>query len=368
VLQYTGDGMLAAFGTEAAREDDVECAVRAGLRFLKRHQAPDGAWDPVSYPQHCTEVPRCEPGQGGADDAISVTSQALLAFLGAGYDQRNLDIFQPTVRRGLDWLLEQQTADGSIGSTITTHAQATSALLEALILADDARLREPAQRALNRLLARRILGSEGQALAWGDGERIDTDATCAALRAVCTARSSGLFVGDAIDQAKTWLFAAWQAANPGHAAFDPDRDASVFPASWSPTTDAAGDASEAGLHAAMLLRVGERHPLTVTLTRTLAQRPASSDHQRIHHGTMGLFQVADDTWHTWNIATRDAAVNAQRQNMGCFDGRWDPTGERSPAHDRGRVQVTLWAVLRLEAYYAYMRNPRPPQPVPAAAP
>jgi class 3 adenylate cyclase/tetratricopeptide (TPR) repeat protein len=42
VLQYTGDGMLAAFGTETASEDDVECAVRAGLRIIEeaRDHAP----------------------------------------------------------------------------------------------------------------------------------------------------------------------------------------------------------------------------------------------------------------------------------------------------------------------------------------
>ena len=34
VLQYTGDGMLAAFGTEAASEDDAESAVRAGLSII----------------------------------------------------------------------------------------------------------------------------------------------------------------------------------------------------------------------------------------------------------------------------------------------------------------------------------------------
>ena len=34
VLQYAGDGLLAAFGTEAAREDDAERAVRAGLDLL----------------------------------------------------------------------------------------------------------------------------------------------------------------------------------------------------------------------------------------------------------------------------------------------------------------------------------------------
>lgn len=34
VLQYTGDGLLAAFGADEAREDDPECAIRAGLAML----------------------------------------------------------------------------------------------------------------------------------------------------------------------------------------------------------------------------------------------------------------------------------------------------------------------------------------------
>jgi class 3 adenylate cyclase/tetratricopeptide (TPR) repeat protein len=34
VLQYTGDGMLAAFGSEAASEDDVESAIHAGLGII----------------------------------------------------------------------------------------------------------------------------------------------------------------------------------------------------------------------------------------------------------------------------------------------------------------------------------------------
>ena len=42
VLQYTGDGMLAAFGSEVTSEDDVECAIRAGLDIVEsaRQHAP----------------------------------------------------------------------------------------------------------------------------------------------------------------------------------------------------------------------------------------------------------------------------------------------------------------------------------------
>src|SRR5213078_1277751 len=54
VLQYTGDGMLAAFGAEEASEGDVESAVRAGLAIIedakaqsnevaRRHGVPDFA-------------------------------------------------------------------------------------------------------------------------------------------------------------------------------------------------------------------------------------------------------------------------------------------------------------------------------------
>ncbi len=41
VLQYTGDGMLAAFGADESREDDAECAVLAALGILEeaKHQA-----------------------------------------------------------------------------------------------------------------------------------------------------------------------------------------------------------------------------------------------------------------------------------------------------------------------------------------
>ena len=39
VLQYAGDSLLAAFGREAAREDDAERAVLAGLDLLAEAQA-----------------------------------------------------------------------------------------------------------------------------------------------------------------------------------------------------------------------------------------------------------------------------------------------------------------------------------------
>ncbi|HSW08429.1 adenylate/guanylate cyclase domain-containing protein, partial [Aquabacterium sp.] len=71
VLQYTGDGMLAAFGTEVAHEDDVEAAVHAGLGIIDeaRHAAP----------QVCST-------HGVADFNVRVGIHTGRVLLGAGVD------------------------------------------------------------------------------------------------------------------------------------------------------------------------------------------------------------------------------------------------------------------------------------------
>ena len=72
VLQYAGDSMLAAFGSEGAREDDAERAVRAGLDLL----AEAGAQ---------AERVRREHGQSGFGVRVGVhTGQVLL---GGGVDE-----------------------------------------------------------------------------------------------------------------------------------------------------------------------------------------------------------------------------------------------------------------------------------------
>ena len=65
VLQYTGDGMLAAFGAEETHEDDVERAVLAGLDIIEeaRRLAPEarlrhGYLTSTSVPA-CTPAPCC---------------------------------------------------------------------------------------------------------------------------------------------------------------------------------------------------------------------------------------------------------------------------------------------------------------------
>lgn len=336
-----------------------ESSVDAGLRFLKKHQHVDGTWHPATYQANCTEEPKCEAGQGGDDDLLALTAQAVLAFAGSGYDHKTPNKYRPTVTRGIDALLSRQRADGGFGGTLETQALATSALIEVYAMTNDPALLPPAQKAVDRLLALRLVGADGRPLAWGQAAVCDTVATLQAVMALKSAVAAGLKVGDGLEGAKRWLDQVWKAANPGWERVDPYRDATVFPALWSPTAGASGSADEAGAVAAVFLGHGAGDPLLETLATTISRTTPemqAADLRRTYLGTLALFQVGGERWKQWNLTTRDALVQSQRRGDGCFDGSWDAQAQTGAGKERGRLQSTLSVLLSLQIYYAYARR------------
>lgn len=343
----SGGGRKRAVGVSGGSKASESC-VDASLRFLKKHQSVDGSWDAVAYPTNCTETPQCEPGVGGPEDRVALTAQALLAYLGSGYDHLTPNKYRMSVRKSIDLLLGQMAPDGRCGQMLETHAQATQVFAEAYAMTSDPALRQPAQRAIDRLLALRLAGADGAPLAWGADGSIDTVTTLAAVQALRSAYSAGLNVGDGVDRAKIWLDAVAKAAAPGG-----------FPARWS-RAGVQGDEPEAGLLAAGLLAavlLGRTagDPLVDGLAAALLAKrlPAPAvvpgDLQRVLWATTALLQVGGASWTAWNAAYRDLLVNAQRKGDGCFDASWDA----QPGMPRGRLQSTLHALLTLEVYYRY---------------
>ena len=342
-----------------------ESAVDAGLRFLKRHQGPDGAWDPTRYQDNCTENPKCEAGQGGEDDRLAITAQAVLGFLGAGYDHKTPNQYKRTVAGGVAWLLAQQRPDGGFGATIEAQATTTMALAEAYAMINDPALLKPTQTAVDRLLALRIAGGDGKPLAWGQAPVIDTAASVQAVMALKAAYSGGLVVGDGLGRAKLWLEQAWQAANPGRKPQDQSPSAAGFPAQWSPAGGPSGSEVEAGAMVAVLLGQRSGEVLLETLATAInLGRPETrfADLRRLHLATMVMFQLGGQRWKAWNAATRDTLVNSQRRGDGCFDGSWDPLGQTGLGKERGRLQSTLSARSSLQVYYAYPQVRQAPPP------
>lgn len=351
----TGGGkraaLLAAGGTikDLAIED-------AALRFLKRHQSPDGSWHPLTYVSVCTEGMKCEPGVGGVDDQIAVTGQVVTGFLCAGYDHKTPNKYRGLVELGLAFLRSRQQPDGALATTIEAHAHALTALAEAYAMTNDPVLKEPAQRAITWLLGKRIAGADGKPIAWGDEAGVSTaltlDATCA-LRA---SLSAGLNVADSLERVRAWTAMAWKAANPQWSSLHPNQP-SYFPARWTTTGQIQGEDAAAGATFMILLgNPGGDVALSSLMNRLKASAPepaaALREPRLFYLATLAGFHVGGEWWTWWNTTYRVGVPAAQRTGDGCFDGSWNPSAEMT----RGRLQSTVLILRSTQVYYAYRRR------------
>src|SRR6185436_13776045 len=101
------------------------------LRWLARHQSPDGSWSSSTWTSQCPE-PGCKAAPAGVFD-LGLTCIALTAFLNAGIGPDSTVEFGnvalgPVVRRAMGWILAQQTPEGLIA-----HGQSIKPVFENLL-------------------------------------------------------------------------------------------------------------------------------------------------------------------------------------------------------------------------------------------
>jgi hypothetical protein len=207
-------------------------AVLDGLRWLIRHQNPDGSWGGAALAERCMPDKPCFDAKFKYTDHYDegLTAMALLCFLRAGFgDESKQDIVDTTTKKrhhmgevvtnGLQWLVKRQQADGSFGKErafLYNEALCALALTEAYAQKRKALWKEPAQKSIDFLQNAQRPNPSGKGL-WGwryasraDVEKIrsklseddffselhdsDTSVTGWAVRALASAKSSGLSV------------------------------------------------------------------------------------------------------------------------------------------------------------------------------
>ena len=352
-----------------------EKAVDGALRWFKKHQSPNGQWDVDGYAANCSDAgARCEPGSEhtGEEGDIACTAYALLCYLGAGYDHRMPGTFRTTVKKGVDWLVAAQKADGLWGERNYEHAIATMAIAEAYAMSNDPALREPAQKGIDLILARQAKEADGgYGLGWDynapNPARMDASVSGWNVMALKSAAAANgrLNIGQGMEGSKTYLDRAWKACNKDFVAKDPYTDTSTFPYVWNSQTDAVevergGDhhdmASVGALCAVFLGRLAG-DPMLNSLANHIVKHQTPTAYPcntyYLYYNTLAMFQVGGDRWTKWNTTVRDVLVNAQRKEENCFGGSWDFEGTKFHGHRTGRLLSTAYVCLSLEVYYRY---------------
>ncbi|MBI1851917.1 MAG: hypothetical protein HYR85_16390 [Planctomycetes bacterium] len=400
-------------GRAAGQTQGTEEAVLEGLRWLMRHQNPDGSWNPEKLIERCLPESPCVKKEDpmNPDATEGLTGLALLAFLGAGYSNESKQtIVDPilkkrvkigdTVKKGLVWLKDHQKEDGSFSDSrefmMYNEALDTLALCEAYGLTRNRIWQEPAQKAVNFLVNAQRPNPSGKGM-WGwryrtrvDIEKekpeafadqkaeaaykkllydADTSVTCWVIMALKSAQLADLDVPQAaLDGALDFVKWATPQNGDGLVGY-------LTPEGAGGTIGGPGD--EYDYHVATMSALGmcvrtfiEHNPsdpfLDLAAKQLLKDLPVISkdklsiDYYYWYYGSLALNQLdgpdsprkTGKYWGPWNKAMQESILSLQdKTEKACSKGGWI-TPDRW-CHGTGPLYTTAINVLTLEVYYRY---------------
>jgi hypothetical protein len=384
----------------------TEKAVLDGLRWLVRHQNPDGSWGANTLKDRCMPDQPCYTGKEALTDNYNegLTGMALLCFLGAGFSHESKQDIVDTVaakrykigdvvKNGLKWLASKQNQDGSFSkdkSFIYNESLAALALAEAYGLTQNRYWKEPAQKGIDFIMrAQRPNPSNPNGL-WGwryasrmeiedprkttgddnyKKELYDSDmsATGWAVMALKSAQISGLIVKkENIDGA--FEFTKFCTANDGLVGY---LDAKTAGQPVSGKNDFFNPHIATMSALGMCVRIFTQHdpndPFLELAAKqvikdlpTISKDKLSIDYYYWYYGSLALNQLdgpdsprkSGKYWNAWNKAMVDCLLPLQdHTERACSNGGWLTPDRWSYAG--GPLYSTAINVLTLEVYFRY---------------
>jgi len=347
-------------------------SVLAGLKWLARHQNPDGSWGSKTF-QHQCRITKCL-GAGDGQFDTGLTGLALLAFTGAGFTTSGtknvfdgID-FNEVVRRAVKFLIDQQLSDGSFsaikdGKFMYNQAICAYALADLYGQVKDRPVgllfREPAERAVKFLLECR---NPGQAWRYEprNGQN-DTSVTGWVMMALKTAEHSGISVPpetfsgirsfyDDVTDPTYGLVGYTERGSKAVMSHEDIRNIII-----QPSLTAIGIMTRIFIDKKTtdpLVRLGVAEILK-SLPAWDTSKSGVIDYYYWFYATYCLNQYDGPdgaNWKSWNEKMKDVLLKNQRTKQdGCADGSWEPLDRWSA--EGGRVYATAINVLTLEVYY-----------------
>lgn len=342
--------------------DAATRSLSLGLAWLARQQRSDGSWQ--------LDVGNPSRGLANYPDAASpslktdagATALALLVYLGVG--ETHLEgKYQENIKRGIDWLLRTQKANGDLHdweergrqTAFYAHSQATITLCEAFALTGDENLREPAQRAVQFLLDSQYLTDGGWKYQPQSGLTTgDLSVTGWALMALNTARAAELDVPPAaFERASGFLDTVQEEGGFRYKYMQIDPLENVSPAMTAE-----------GLLSRQWLGWEKDHPAMIEgveyLIDPMFEPNWSAGERNVYqwyYTAQLLHNLGGDAWTTWFDRVKRLIVENQSTAGGRAKGKdvlgsWHPTRPKGSPWEygdkAGRLYVTAMCLLILE--------------------
>jgi hypothetical protein len=321
---------------------DTEDAVLLALAWLAKQQRADGSWSLVGpYPNGASR-----------ENKTAATAMALLAFQG----HRDTTVggeYRDNVRRGWDWLLQQQSADGKFTANgmkwshpYYTHAQATIALCELLHMSKDEKYREPAEMAV-RLLLRDQSPLGGWKYSPGVGSDLSVTGWC--LMALQSARMAGIEVPeDNLNQISNFLDKVSHEGGSQYAYMMNHTPSRSMTAEGLLCREYRGwlDTDRRLLAGADYLTEPEN---------LVSYAKGEYDVYYWYYATQALHHLGGEHWTRWNNVMKQELPSHQVKE-GRDAGSWSPVGDpqMEKLGEGGRLYVTCLSTYCLEVYYRHL--------------
>jgi hypothetical protein len=324
----------------------TEAAVQAAMQWMSANQGEDGRWD-CSLHGGGREMQTLghDRGGAGAEADTAITGLAILAYLGAG--QTHADgLHAASVRRGLEFLVRTQAADGNLAGNaelfarMYCHGMATLALSEAYGMTGDSGLRPYLERALGYTVRAQHPVTGGWRYQPGDDG--DTSQLGWQLMALHSAQLAGLPIPAAT---RAGMIRFLNSVTTG-----PQRGL----ASYRPRTSPSRTMTAEALVCRMFLGVKqEEAAIREAVAYLLQETPQGGPFNEYYwyYATLALFQLQGDGWEAWNGALQQRLLESQ-ETSGTLAGSW-PTNTVWGGYG-GRVYTTAMNALCLEVYYRHL--------------
>ncbi len=356
----TPAGGQAAGGIDSPKTlDRSRAMVDRGLGFLARSQRADGRWRLTEF-AGVTEADRPK-----LESDTAATGLALLCFFGAGHDHFD-GAYHDTIRRGLEFLISVQKADGDLFlpaddlsnscGWLYSHGIASIALCEAVGMTGDPRVKPAAAKALGFVAASRHPTLGG----WRYTPRSDADLSVSGWMLV--ALRAGDLAGvktdpAALDGVRTLLAASASPSDPTRFAYNARKSeqrqtdlsvACMTAVGMLMRLHTGATADEAGIVAAGRV-LADFRPTYGSREQNLR------DAYLWYYASQALVHTGGEGWQRWYASLVDT-LEPEQQLTGPLAGSWDATGN---IPDRwgiygGRVYVTALHLLALEVPWRHL--------------